>query len=362
MSAHHPALKAHVSGHAEDRPGVYRWIGADGQILYVGKSIRIKTRLLSYFREDRGKILRMMREARDVAWDYLPNEFSALVREMRLIQTWRPRYNVQHKRKRRHGFVKITREAAPRVLPVTRVLGDGSTYYGPFGRVGWVAEAVGDLVRALGLRDCRGDTPVQFGDQFEIFSSGPAPHCMRGDTGSCLAPCAGRCLSRDYQGRVAEARAFLEGRGEGPLHRLDQKMAEAAGRLDFEYAARLKQRHERLEKLQKYLAGFRGKVDNLRFMYRVPGFRGNDRLYLIHQGRIHGDFPAPRSTQERNRLREEVRSAHARLRTRPPADLDANGAAEVLLIAQWFNRRPKERARAVSVQTFLARKRPGPEP
>lgn len=356
MSALHPALKAHVSGHAEDRPGVYRWIGGDGRILYVGKSVRVKTRLLSYFREDQGKIARMMREARDVAWDYLPNEFAALVREMRLIQTWRPRYNVQHKRKRRHGFVKITRETAPRVLPVTRVVGDGSTYYGPFGRVGWVAEAVGDLVRALGLRDCRGDTPVQFGDQFEIFSGGPAPHCMRGDTGSCLAPCAGRCLNRDYQARVKEAKAFLEGRGDGPLRRLDERMAEAATRLDFEYAARLKERRERLDKLQAYLAGFRGQVDNLRFLYRVPGFRGNDRLYLIHHGRIHGEYPAPRSTPERDRIREEVRAAQVRLRTRPALDLDANAAAEVLLVAQWFNRRPKERERAVPIRAFLAPK------
>ncbi|NNM33932.1 MAG: GIY-YIG nuclease family protein [Gemmatimonadetes bacterium] len=356
MFALHPAIKAHVSGHAEDRPGVYRWIGGDGQILYVGKSVRIKTRLLSYFREDRGKIVRMMAEARDVAWDYLPNEFSALVREMRLIQTWRPRYNVQHKRKRRHGFVKITRETAPRILPVTRVTGDGSTYYGPFGRVGWVAEAVADLVRALGLRDCRGDTPVQFGDQFEIFSKGPAPHCMRGETGSCLAPCAGRCLGQDYHGRVAEAKAFLEGRGDAPLRRLDQRMAEAAERLDFEYAARVKERRERLEKLQGYLAGFRGQVDNLRFLYRVPGFRGNDRLYLIHHGRIRGEFPAPRSTPERERIREEVRSAHARLKARPALDLDADAAAEVLLVAQWFNRRPKERERAVPIQAFLAPK------
>ena len=356
MSALHPALKAHVSGHAENRPGVYRWIGGDGQILYVGKSVRVKTRLLSYFREDQGKIARMMREARDVAWDYIPNEFAALVREMRLIQTWRPRYNVQHKRKRRHGFVKVTLEAAPRVLPVTRVVGDGSTYYGPFGRVGWVAEAVGDLVRTLGLRDCRGDTPVQFGDQFEIFSSGPAPRCMRGDTGSCLAPCAGRCLSQDYDGRVGDARAFLEGKGDVPLRLLDQRMAEAAARLDFEYAGRLKERRDRLGKLQDYLAGFRGRIENLRFLYRVPGFRGNDRLYLIHHGRIRGEFPAPRSTPERARIREAVRAEHDRL-VRPDLDLDSNTAAEVLLVAQWFNRRPKERDRAVSIPDFLASKR-----
>lgn len=350
----HPSLKAYVSGHAEDRPGVYRWLGKDGQILYVGKSIRVKTRLLSYFREDRGRVARMMREARDVAWDYIPNEFAALVREMRLIQTWRPRYNVQHKRKRRYGFIKITREPAPRILPVTRVAADGASYYGPFGRVGWVAEAVGDLARALAIRDCSADTPVQFGDQFEIFAGGRAPRCMRGDTGSCLAPCAGRCLSADYEQRVDEARAFLQGRGRGPLRRLQDRMSEAAARLDFEYAGRIRERHERLEKLQRYLAGFRGQIENLQFMYRVPGFRGNDRLYLIHHGRIRGDFPAPRSTPDRNRIRERVREAYRGHAGKAALDLDANAAAEVLLVANWFNRKPKERERAVAIEAFLA--------
>lgn len=349
-----PPLKAYVRTHAEDRPGVYRWLGKDGDVLYVGKSVRVKSRLLSYFREERGKVARLVGEARDVAWDYIPSEFAALVREMRLIQTWRPRYNVQHKRKRRFAFIKVTQEPAPRLVPVTRVVQDGARYYGPFGRVGWVTEAVTDLARALGLRDCPADTPIHFGDQFEIFSSGRAPRCMRGDTGSCLAPCAGRCLSREYEHRVAQARSFLEGRGEAPLQALTERMTEAAERLDFEYAARLRERRSRLEKLQSHLSGHRGQVDNLTFVYRVPGFRGNDRLYLIHRGRIRGDLPLPKSNQERERIRDEVRRAYDGFVTGAAPDMDPDTAAEVLLVTTWFNRRPKERKRAVSPDAWLA--------
>ena len=347
-------LKEFVRAHAEDRPGVYRWLGTDGRILYVGKSVRVKSRLLSYFREESGKAARMVREARDVAWDYIPNEFAALVREMRLIQTWRPHYNVQHKRKRRFAFIKITREPAPRLVPVTRVLADGARYYGPFGRVGWVAEAVGDLARALGLRDCPADTPIHFGDQLEIFSGGRPPRCMRGETGSCLAPCAGRCLTEDYGRQVESASSFLEGRGDAPLEQLETRMREAAARLDFEYALRLKARKDRLEKLRDHLAGFRGQVDNLSFLYRVPGFRGNDRLYLIHRGRIRADLPLPKSDTERKRIRAEVRQAYSTLPGRGDVEMDADTAAEVLLVTAWFNRRPDERKRTQTPEEWLA--------
>ena len=136
-----PPLHDEVRTRAEDRPGVYRWLGPDGRILYVGKSVRVRSRLLSYFREDTGKAARMVAEARDVNWDYTPNEFAAVVREMRLIRAWQPEYNVQHRRDRRYGFIKITREPAPRLIAVSRVRNDGARYYGPFGRAGKASES-----------------------------------------------------------------------------------------------------------------------------------------------------------------------------------------------------------------------------
>ena len=349
-----PGLRDFVRTHAEDRPGVYRWLGSDGRILYVGKSVRVKSRLLSYFREESGKAARMVAEARDVAWDYIPSEFASLVREMRLIQTWRPQYNVQHKRKRRFAFIKVTQEMAPRLIPVTRVANDGASYYGPFGRVGWVAETVADLSRVMGLRDCPGDTPMHFGDQLEIFSRGRVPRCMRGDTGTCLAPCAGRCTTREYAARRAATQSFLEGRSDAPLRALTERMQDAAARLDFEYAARLQLRRASLEKLQDYLTGFRGQLDNLSFVYKVPGFKGNDRLYLIYRGRIRGDLPLPKSTEERQRIRHEVRKVYQTSELGGNAELDADAAAEVLLLTTWFHRRPKERARALEPEKWLS--------
>ena len=347
-------LRDTVRSSAEDRPGVYRWLGRGGRILYVGKSVRVRTRLLSYFREEAGKAARMVAEAEAVSWDYTPNEFAALFREMRLIRVWQPEYNVQHKRDRRYGFIKVTREPAPRLIPVSRVHGDGARYYGPFGRTAWLGRAVHDLSLATGLRDCPGDTPIHFGDQFEMFGGGRTPRCIRVETGTCPGPCAGRCTAAEYNRRLNVARAFLETRSRAPLKELAGLVERAAKRLDFEYAARLHDRMETLEKLWGHLAGFRGRIENFNLVYPVSGFRGEDRVYLIRRGRLHGEMPWPKSDAARRRTDEVVAGAFRPALADRDASLEADAAAEVLMTVAWFNKRPDERRRAVTPERWLA--------
>src|SRR5206468_5540199 len=101
-------MRTHVRATAKDRPGVYRWLSADGEVVYVGKSKKLRTRLLSYFRcgsEEKGA--RIVREATRVEWEYTPSEFAALLEELRLIKRFRPRLNVAMKRDARHfAFIK----------------------------------------------------------------------------------------------------------------------------------------------------------------------------------------------------------------------------------------------------------------
>src|SRR5438128_2011275 len=101
---HVAGLRALVRASAEDRPGVYRMLGEDGEVVYVGKSKRVRTRLLSYFRcsfpEEKGA--RIVREAATIEWEYTPSEFAALLQELRLIKRLRPRFNVAMKHDARH--------------------------------------------------------------------------------------------------------------------------------------------------------------------------------------------------------------------------------------------------------------------
>jgi len=347
-------LRSWVREHAENRPGVYRMYGRDGRVLYVGKSVKVRTRLLSYFRADPGeKPAELIRETRRIRWDYIPDEFGALVREMRLIQRQRPRFNVQHKRKRAYAFVKITAERAPRVLPVSSVSEDGALYYGPFPRVGRVAQTIRDLAHSLGLRDCAGATPIHFADQLDIFGAAErTPLCMRAELGSCMGPCAGMVSAKDYLRRLDEARRFLENRTRTPLHRIQAHMEEAAARLDFEYAAILRDRLERLRIFQQELTAFRGHVESLRFIYRARGHGGRDRLYLIRAGRIRDHMAVPRSPERLERARVRIREAFTGAEAGPGA-LSAHDAAEVLLVARYFRLREEERARTLDPDVAL---------
>src|SRR5438105_8718279 len=104
-------MKSHVRESAADRPGVYRMLSGDGEVLYVGKSKRVRSRLLSYFRcaypEEKGA--RILRSAESIEWDYTPSEFAALLQELKLIKRLRPRYQVAMKRDGRdHAFIELT--------------------------------------------------------------------------------------------------------------------------------------------------------------------------------------------------------------------------------------------------------------
>ena len=329
-------------------------LDADGNPLYVGKSIRVRTRLLSYFRalpED--KATRVIGETGRIRWEYIPNEFSTLVHEMRLIQRWQPRFNVQHKRKRVYAFVKLTRERAPRILPVTRAIPDGSLYFGPFPAVGKVNRTVRELAHAVGLRDCAGPTPMFFDDQLEIFGEGRSPLCMRAELGTCPAPCCGGVSSEVYGQNVQTARGFLEGRTRAPLAALENRIQGAVARLDFEYAARLRDRIERLRTFQENLAAFRGRIESLTFLYRVPGFAGDSRLYLIRRGRLRQEFPYPATASARRKVDEAVDAVY-RAPEQGPASLAPHDAAEILLVARWFELRPKELIRTATPKKWLA--------
>ena len=329
-------------------------LGADRQPLYVGKSIRVRTRLLSYFRAPAGeKAANLIRETERIRWDYVPNEFSALVHEMKVIQQWQPRFNVQHKRKRIYAFVKLTRELAPRILPVTRVVPDGSLYFGPFPAVGRVGHTVRELAHSLGLRDCPGPTPIYFDDQLELFNGGRAPLCMRAELGTCLAPCCGGTTGEAYQNRVSMARRFLEGRTQEPLTTLERGMDAAVARLDFEYAGRLRDRIDRLRDFQDRLAAFRGRVQSLTFLYRISGFAGDERLYLIRRGRVRREFPYPRSKRARARVSKAVEHVYKHAE-QGPAALEPREAAEILLVARWFELRPRELQRTTTPKEWLS--------
>lgn len=336
-------LRADVRAAAENRPGVYWMVGPGERVLYVGKSVRVRSRLLSYFRGPAdSKAGEIIRNTHRIEWDYTGSEFAALLSEMKAIKRWRPPYNVVHKRDRSYCFIRLTSESAPRLQAVPRVRPDGSRYYGPFAGPDRVRQAVREIADALELRDCASGTPVHFADQLDFFlSESRAPLCLRADLGRCLAPCAARCTRGDYHERANAALRFLRGEAEAPLDRLRSRMQSAVSTLNFEYAATVRDRIQRLEELRDELISLRGTIDSLTFTYRVPGGDGTDRVYIIRKGLVLSDAAAPRDRDEEIALRRRAE----RILSETARGLDAVGpteATEILMVARWFRRRPEE--------------------
>ena len=331
---------------AKDRPGVYRMLSSDGEIVYVGKSKKLRTRLLSYFRcefpADKGA--RIVREADRIEWDYHPSEFAALLEELRLIKRYRPRLNVAMKRDARHfAFIKLTRGAAPKLL-VVRGAGadDAQIYYGPFHGAQRVGDAVRELNDALGLRDCRLDQPMHFADQPELWQHFPrTPGCIRHEIRKCLGPCIGGCTTAEYQQRVQLVRGFLDGADDGPMTALREEMVAASERLEFERAGQLRDKLQRLEGLREQFIRFRFAVETLSFVYTVPGYEGDDRVYLIRRGRVRGEHAMPRCEQDKARLRELCQDVFSPVE-RDTAQVPSHEIDELLLLSSWFRRFPAE--------------------
>lgn len=338
-------MRASVRSGCADRPGVYRMTSAEGEVVYVGKSKRVRTRLLSYFRcefpEDKGA--RILRDAVRIDWEYTPSEFAALLLELQLIKRLRPRYNVAMKRDDRNFvFIKITKGPAPKLLVVRGASDDAAAHYGPFQGAQGVNEAVRELHDVLSLRDCSLDTRMHFADQQELFQLGArTPGCIRYEVRKCLGPCVGGCTESEYLERVALARAFLDGRDDGPLAMLRSGMEQASDRLEFERAASMRDKLQRLEALKQQFLRFRFAVESLSFIYTVPGYGGEDRVYLIRRGRVRAEDIPPVAERDHRRLAHLADAIYGPAE-RDSAQVPTHEIDELLLLSSWFRRFPSE--------------------
>ena len=350
--AHAVEMLARVKNEARDLPGVYEMRSADGEIIYVGKSKKLRTRLLSYFRAvypaDKGA--RILRAAAEIQWEYVPSEFASLLEELRRIKRYRPRHNVAGKRDARHfAFLRVARGAAES-FRVVRGAGtdEGGVFFGPFHGAIQLAEALRELNDALGLRDCALDTPMHFADQPDLFHAPRTPGCIRYEIGKCLGPCVAGVRRDEYAARFALARAFLEGANDVPVAALRGAMEAASDRLEFERAAALRDKINRLESLRAQFARLRFAVESLSFVYTPRAAHGDALSYVIRRGRVRAVLPEPRSADERRTFDAKVAAIFAPLEhsdgTVPSHEID-----ELLLVTSWFTRFPKEMAHTAAL-------------
>lgn len=340
-----PALKRGIKAHCPHQPGIYAMLDANDTILYVGKAKRLRTRLLNYFRKSSGekrKAQRLLRRTQSIVWEYAPHEFAALLRELELIRTHRPRFNVMGQPLlRRRAYVCLGRAPAAYAY-VSKEPPTQGDWFGPLIARPEIHEAVRHLNDLFRLRDCPKKQTMQFAEQASLIDETNIAGCIRYELGTCLGPCARLCTSAQYRQRLAAAKKFLLCGDAESIEKIRQEMCEASSGLDYERALVLRDRMKSLEWLLQNLERLKRTREELSFIYpvEVASKPGAQLWYLIHEGQVRLTLQAPgnpKAQTQATRMIDEVFHAP------PRVGIPLESIDHVWLIAAWFRKFPKER-------------------
>jgi excinuclease ABC subunit C len=221
-------------------PGVYLLRDKVGKVLYVGKAKALRPRVRAYFRDagdGRFQVRFLMRRVRDFDTLVTSSEKEALILENNLIKQYKPRYNIRLKDDKSYLSAKVTNHAWPRITVTRRIVKDGGKYYGPFGSADGLRDTIDVIRKVFPLRTCSDG----------VFRNRSRP-CLEYQIKRCLGPCVLPVDRSEYERHLRAATLLLEGKDLDLLHELKAQMAVHAERLEFEDAARMRDRVRAIEK------------------------------------------------------------------------------------------------------------------
>jgi excinuclease ABC subunit C len=224
-------------------PGVYRMMNAAGDVLYVGKARSLKKRVTTYTQPAKlpMRIQRMVHETRAMEFVRTRSEVEALLLESNLIKRLKPRYNVSLRDDKSFPYIELTSSHEFPRLAKHRGSRSEGTYYGPFASAGAVDRTIVALQRAFLIRSCA-DT---------VFSTRSRP-CLQYQIKRCTAPCVGLVSPADYARQIEEVKGFLAGDSRFVQDSFVREMKEASDTMDFERAARFRDRIRALASIQAH--------------------------------------------------------------------------------------------------------------
>ncbi len=260
-----------------DSAGVYLMKDSRGKIIYVGKAVVLKNRVRQYFQANKNhgaKVKAMVAKIADFETIVTASEVEALILECNLIKKYRPRYNISLKDDKSYPYLKLTlAEDFPRIVLTRRVVHDGSRYFGPYTSGLAVKETLLLLQKIFPLRTCR------------TFSKRP---CLEFHIKRCLAPCAEKISRENYMQFVNAAEKFLEGRTAQVEREISNQMTEAAEKLNFEAAARLRDILTAIRKVteKQKIVTDTGDVDAIG-LARLDG-ETCAQIFFVREGKVTG--------------------------------------------------------------------------
>ncbi|MGI9595167.1 MAG: excinuclease ABC subunit UvrC [Acidimicrobiales bacterium] len=226
------------AGSIPDAPGSYQFKDADGRVIYVGKARSLRSRLSNYFQNPANmhpRTAQMVGTAESVEWIQVRNDVEALMLEYNLIKEHRPRFNVRLIDDKSYPYLAVTVEdqwARARVMRGTKR--KGTRYFGPYAHAYAIRDTLDHLLRTFPIRTCT-DNKL---DRHQKLGK----PCLLFHIEKCSGPCVGEVSDEDYQTMVGELCQFLDGDTDSVLAKLEQEMSNAADELEFEKAARVRDR------------------------------------------------------------------------------------------------------------------------
>ena len=324
-------------------PGVYLMHDKSGQIIYIGKAKALKNRVSQYFGSEKNHDNKVRRMVSNVDWfEYIvcDSEFEALVLESSLIKQNQPKYNILLKDDKGYSYIRVSPGPWPRVTEAKKVEEDGAVYIGPYMSSWSIKQTIDSARKIFKLPDCNRKFPQDFGK---------GRPCLTYYIQQCCAPCRGKVSQEEYNEAFQEALDFIKGGSSSSVKALTQRMEEAAENLEFELAARLRDR----------IAA----IDKLRERQKVVASRVEEQdVFALAQGETHTAFEVFRFTGNKLSDREsflteglepdpEARSEFLRqyyaIRDRVPPLVVLDGEVEdEELLARWLS---EKRGKAVKL-------------
>lgn len=267
-------------------PGIYQYRNSAGKIIYIGKAKNLRSRVRSYFRNNRPKDAKtnaMVNKIADVEVTVVSSEAQALILEDSLIKQHKPRYNIMLRDDKTYPFIRITNDEYPKIFKTRTVIKDGSKYYGPYTEV-WQLNILLKLLRSIiKYRTC--NLKLNEAD----IAAGKFKVCLDYHIGKCSAPCINKVSKAEYNSAVKYALQILQGKTKDLENELTQKMLQLSEELKFEEAAEIR---NQINLLREYLNS--QKTVTSEFKDRdVIGYYEIDNvacslIFIIREGKIIG--------------------------------------------------------------------------
>ena len=330
------------------QPGVYIMKNAADTIIYIGKAKKLKNRVSQYFGSDTNhteKVRQMVAHVDHFDYIVVGSEFEALVLECSLIKQHAPKYNILLKDDKGYHYIRVSPPPYSRLSEAKQIAEDGARYIGPFMSSYAVKQAVDEANKIFMLSTC--SRTLCYGKK-----GGERP-CLNHHIGQCCAPCTGRVDPAQYRERVEEAVEFLTQGCARTMATLQQRMEEAAERLDFEQAARLRDRINAIRKMGDKQKVVFSRVEEQDIIALAKGSGSACfEVFRFTDGRLHDrEHFLLEDTDDPTSLRTEFLQRYYTLRERVPRQVTVDGNVEdAPLLEEWLSAKAGRRVHIVQPQ------------